>query len=185
MNSALLSSKKMDWCTPQDFFDRLNEEFGFVLDAAATDKTAKCPLYYTPETDGLSQSWDRGGAVFCNPPYGREIGKWVKKAYEEAIGGGVRYCATYSGASGYLVVDSYAGQPEKSLRPRRPFRRRAARHQRVGWVRGVRPLCVLKSEILKSYLDGDMKKRAEAVDMMKHIAAAWNIQPEEVFEEGR
>lgn len=50
---------------------------------------------------------------------------------------------------------------------------------------GVRPLCVLKSEILKSYLDGDMKKRAEAVDMMKHIAAAWNIQPEEVFEEGR
>lgn len=52
-------------------------------------------------------------------------------------------------------------------------------------VRGVRPLCVLKSEILKSYLDGDMKKRAEAVDMMKHIAAAWNIQPEEVFEEGR
>lgn len=51
--------------------------------------------------------------------------------------------------------------------------------------RGVRPLCVLKSEILKSYLDGDMRKRAEAVDMMKHIAAAWNIQPEEVFEEGR
>ena len=88
MNSALLSSKKMDWCTPQDFFDRLNEEFGFVLDAAATDKTAKCPLYYTPETDGLSQSWDCGGAVFCNPPYGREIGKWVKKAYEEARGGG-------------------------------------------------------------------------------------------------
>ena len=88
VNSALISSKKMDWCTPQDFFDRLNEEFGFVLDAAATDKTAKCPIYYTPETDGLSQSWDRGGAVFCNPPYGREIGKWVKKAYEEAIGGG-------------------------------------------------------------------------------------------------
>lgn len=87
MNKALLSSKNMCWCTPQDFFDRLNEEFGFVLDAAATDKTAKCPLYYTPETDGLSQSWDRGGAVFCNPPYGREIGKWVKKAYEEASGG--------------------------------------------------------------------------------------------------
>ena len=49
---------------------------------------------------------------------------------------------------------------------------------------GVRPLCVLKSEILKSYLDGDTKKRAEAVDMMKHIAAAWKIKPEEVFEKG-
>ena len=47
---------------------------------------------------------------------------------------------------------------------------------------GVRPLCVLKSEILKSYLDGDERKRAEAVDMMKHIAAEWNIKPEEVFE---
>lgn len=95
MNKALLSSKNMCWCTPQDFFDRLNEEFGFVLDAAATDKTAKCPLYYTPETDGLSQSWDRGGAVFCNPPYGREIGKWVKKAYEEASGGVMRLLCSF------------------------------------------------------------------------------------------
>lgn len=84
MNSVLLSSKNMLWCTPQDFFDKLNEEFNFVLDAAATDNTAKCSLYYTPETDGLSQSWDCGGAVFCNPPYGREIRKWVKKAYTEA-----------------------------------------------------------------------------------------------------
>ena len=47
---------------------------------------------------------------------------------------------------------------------------------------GVRPLCVLKSEILVSYLDGDTKKRREAVDVMKHIAAAWNVKPEEVFE---
>ena len=46
---------------------------------------------------------------------------------------------------------------------------------------GVRPLCVLKSEILVSYLYGDTKKRRDAVDMMKHIAAAWNIKPEEVF----
>lgn len=84
MNSALLSSKNMCWCTPQDFFNKLNQEFHFVLDAAATAKTAKCGLYYTPETDGLSQSWNCGGAVFCNPPYGREIGKWVKKAYEES-----------------------------------------------------------------------------------------------------
>ena len=49
-------------------------------------------------------------------------------------------------------------------------------------IYGVRPLCVLKSEILVSYLDGDTKKRREAVDMMKHIAAAWNVKPEEVFE---
>ena len=86
MNAALLSSKKMDYCTPQDFFDRLNEEFHFTLDAAATDKSTKCPAYYTPETDGLKSPWNLagGGAVFRNPPYGREVGKWVRKAYEEA-----------------------------------------------------------------------------------------------------
>lgn len=65
MNKALLSSKNMNWCTPQKFYDELNEEFHFVLDPAATDETAKCSLYYTPETDGLSQSWDCGGAVFA------------------------------------------------------------------------------------------------------------------------
>ena len=61
MHAALLSSKKMDYCTPQDFFDRLNEEFHFTLDAAATDKSAKCPAYYTPETDGLKSPWNLAG----------------------------------------------------------------------------------------------------------------------------
>lgn len=84
MNAVHFSSKNLCWCTPQDFFEKLNVEFNFVLDAAATSLTAKCHKYFTPETDGLSQSWDCGGAVFCNPPYGREISKWVKKAYEEA-----------------------------------------------------------------------------------------------------
>ena len=68
MNAALLSSKKMDYCTPQDFFDRLNEEFHFTLDAAATDKSAKCPAYYTPETDGLKSPWNlAGGACILHP----------------------------------------------------------------------------------------------------------------------
>lgn len=84
MNAALLSSKNMNWCTPQDFFDKLDAEFHFVLDAAATEQTAKCAKFFTPETDGLAQSWDCGGAAFCNPPYGREIAKWVRKAYEES-----------------------------------------------------------------------------------------------------
>ncbi len=85
MNSSLLSSKNMCWCTPQYFFDKLDAEFDFVIDVAATAKTSKCPLYYTPETNGLLQSWNCGGSVFCNPPYGRSIGKWVKKAYDEAL----------------------------------------------------------------------------------------------------
>lgn len=83
MNQALLSSKNMNWCTPQWFFDELDKEFHFVLDAAATEKSAKCKEFFTPETDALKQRWNKGGAVFCNPPYGKELSKWVKKAYEE------------------------------------------------------------------------------------------------------
>lgn len=88
MNKALLSSEKMDYCTPQAFFDALDREFHFHLDAAATARIAKCKAYYTPETDGLKSPWTLAwGAVFCNPPYGREIGKWVRKAWEEAARG--------------------------------------------------------------------------------------------------
>ena len=68
MNKALLSSKRLDWCTPRDFFDALDVEFHFTLDAAATEKSAKCAKYYTPETDGLSASWiasaDEGDITF-------------------------------------------------------------------------------------------------------------------------
>ncbi len=66
----------------------LDLEFHFVLDAAASPENAKCSRYFTPEEDGLSQNWNVGGAVFCNPPYGREIGKWVQKAYFEYVRGG-------------------------------------------------------------------------------------------------
>lgn len=84
MNSALLSSKSMIWGTPPELFERLDAEYHFVLDPAATKETAKCRLYYTPDDDGLRQNWNCGGAVFCNPPYGRQLGMWVKKAYEES-----------------------------------------------------------------------------------------------------
>lgn len=87
MNAALLSSQNMNWCTPQDFFDELNAEFHFALDVAATERSAKCANFFTPETDGLAQSWNCGGAVFCNPPYGRELKKWIRKAYTEAQSG--------------------------------------------------------------------------------------------------
>ena len=134
MNAALLSSKNMCWCTPQDFFDKLNAEFGFVLDPAATDKTAKCSLYYTPETDGLSQSWDRGGAVFCNPPYGREIGKWVQKAFEEARGG-VSDCFTYPSADRHSIFSRLhlreSGNPLRARAATVHGRRRERRRSRA------------------------------------------------------
>lgn len=77
------SSKTPEWSTPQSVFDTLNAEFGFTLDPCATEENAKCTRFYTKEQDGLSQDW-QGERVFCNPPYGREIGSWVRKC---AMGG--------------------------------------------------------------------------------------------------
>lgn len=81
----MFSSKNNAWCTPRKFFDQLNNEFKFNLDPCATKKSALCKKYYTLKDDGLKKSWNNY-RVFCNPPYGREIGKWVKKA-SEATGG--------------------------------------------------------------------------------------------------
>ena len=66
MNQALLSSKKMCWCTPQKFFEELNQEFHFAIDAAATERSAKCAKFFTPETNGLLQSWE-GGSLLQSP----------------------------------------------------------------------------------------------------------------------
>ena len=79
----MFSSKKDDWTTPPDFFKQLDNEFHFTLDVASSEENHLCKNYFTIETDGLSQDWG-GHKVFCNPPYGRQIGKWVQKAWEEA-----------------------------------------------------------------------------------------------------
>jgi phage N-6-adenine-methyltransferase len=84
------SSETDEWPTPQDFFDKLNEEFHFTLDVCATPENAKCPRYFTKSENGLLQKWE--GICWMNPPYGREIGQWVKKAYESAIGGATVVC---------------------------------------------------------------------------------------------
>ena len=79
MNTGVMFSSKTDlWETPQALFDELNAEFSFTLDVCALPTNAKCADYYTPDMDGLQQPWQ--GRVWCNPPYGRQIGKWVEKA---------------------------------------------------------------------------------------------------------
>lgn len=79
---GLFSSATDEWATPQGFFDELNEEFRFTLDPAASEENHKCETFFTKEQNGLNRSWG-SYTVFCNPPYGREIGKWVQKAWEE------------------------------------------------------------------------------------------------------
>lgn len=79
---GMFSSATDEWATPQEFFDELNEEFHFTLDLAANEENHKCETFFKKEQNGLTCQWG-GHTVFCNPPYGREIGKWVKKAWEE------------------------------------------------------------------------------------------------------
>jgi len=68
--------------TPQWLFDKLNEEFEFTLDPCATSENTKCEKFYTSEQDGLKQSWSNE-VVYVNPPYGREVPKWLKKGIRE------------------------------------------------------------------------------------------------------
>lgn len=90
INDGLFTSNTYMWATPQNFFDRLNEEFNFELDVCATSDNAKCAKYFSPEDDGLQQEWQ--GVCWMNPPYGRAIGQWVKKAFESSLDGATVVC---------------------------------------------------------------------------------------------
>lgn len=91
INHGLFSSKTSEWSTPDDLFLELESQYGpFNLDPCATPGNAKCLKFFTQVDDGLSLPWE--GKVFMNPPYGREIGKWVKKAYEESQKGSMVVC---------------------------------------------------------------------------------------------
>lgn len=79
MNKDLMFSSKTDmWETPHDFFDKVDDEFHFTLDVCATPENAKCEKFYTEQDDGLSKPWT--GVVWCNPPYGKGISRWILAA---------------------------------------------------------------------------------------------------------
>ena len=90
MENVHFSSKTDLWATPQDFFDKYNKIYNFELDVCASPENAKCERYFTKEDDGLKQEWR--GVCWMNPPYGRDIIKWMKKAYESSILGATVVC---------------------------------------------------------------------------------------------
>ena len=83
VQKTMFSSKSNEWGTPQDFFDGVNIKYRFTLDCCAIDDNAKCKKYYTKEDDALSKDWSNN-VVWMNPPYGKGIDKWLKKAYNES-----------------------------------------------------------------------------------------------------
>ena len=109
--------RREDWRTPRDFFERLHAEFGFTLDAAASDENHLLPKYFTRETDGLGHSWN-GETVWVNPPYGPNVKQWTAKACEEAAGG----------ATVVMLVFSYTDSEW--------FRRDVMRASEVRFIRG-------------------------------------------------
>ena len=88
--TGLTSSATDNWETPQWLFDKYDAIYHFTLDAASSDENAKVANHYTAMDNGLLQKW--GGVVWLNPPYGKQIGKWVKKAYEESKDGATVVC---------------------------------------------------------------------------------------------
>lgn len=84
INNALFTSNSNEWETPQKVYDELNREFDFTLDPSSSEKNHKCDKYFTLSENGLEKSW-KGERVFCNPPYGREIVKWIEKGYSEVL----------------------------------------------------------------------------------------------------
>ncbi len=88
--SVHFSSATDMWSTPQDFFDHYNDIYNFTLDVCASPENAKCKHFFTEADDGLAQDWV--GNCWMNPPYGREIIHWVKKAYESSLEGATVVC---------------------------------------------------------------------------------------------
>jgi phage N-6-adenine-methyltransferase len=95
LSPALFSSQETGdhHATPQDFFDTLDAEFNFTLDACASDRNRKASEWFgldhpdRDRRDGLASPWETYGAVWCNPPYGRSIGAWMEKCSAEAAAG--------------------------------------------------------------------------------------------------
>jgi len=87
VDKVMFSSKSVEWETPQDLFQNLDDEFHFTLDPAATKENAKCKNFYTVEENGLIQPWH--GTAWLNPPYGkgRIIEPWIEKVITEVSAG--------------------------------------------------------------------------------------------------
>jgi phage N-6-adenine-methyltransferase len=82
VDPGMLSSTTDEWSTPKRLFMELDREFQFTLDVCATADNTKCKEWFSKFTDGLIQPWR--GTCWMNPPYGKEISKWMRKALTTA-----------------------------------------------------------------------------------------------------
>lgn len=75
-------SDKIEYSTPQKLYDFINKEFNFEIDVCASESNKKCNKYFNVKMDGLKQNWT--GKCWMNPPFNKELKKWVIKAKQES-----------------------------------------------------------------------------------------------------
>lgn len=97
--------------TPREFFEPLDDRFGFNLDVAALPHNAKCKRYFTPEDNGLEQSW-ASAIVWCNPPYS-DIASWegVGRVERRGLPGADRDAASRKSNGAEVVADVRGAVP--------------------------------------------------------------------------
>lgn len=84
----MAQAKTDDWATPKHIFEKYDARYSFKLDVAASSINRLCENWFgldhpdVTKRDGLTADWSGYGAIWCNPPYGRIIAKWVDKALE-------------------------------------------------------------------------------------------------------
>lgn len=105
------TNKSDRWSTPDGFYTKLNDEFGFTLDACASHDNAKCKKYFDEKANGLEQDWQKA-TVFMNPPYSNAAA-WMAKAREEARKGATVVCLVPARVDTKWWHDSVMGQDDK------------------------------------------------------------------------
>ena len=130
-----------EWETPDELFKAVDDEFHFTLDAAATNLNRKCGRWFDKAVCGLGHSW-AGHVVWCNPPYGRDLHKWVKKAYlESKLGPATVVMLIPVRTSSKYWFDFIHGKAE--VRYLRPVTFKGAKHS----LRTALALVIFKSEV--------------------------------------
>ncbi len=91
LTTGLFTSRTEEWETPKYVFSALTNEFQFQVDVCATSENTKCKVYFDKSVDGLKREWSPF-RCWMNPPYGKNISKWMKKAFEESQRGALVVC---------------------------------------------------------------------------------------------
>lgn len=95
MNKVHFKSSDREWETPEAVFQPLKKEFNIQVDVCANAENTKCKAYFDRKINGLTTDWgkalskftDKEKACWMNPPYGRGIDNWIKKAHDESLKG--------------------------------------------------------------------------------------------------